>query len=745
MRLYIVFALLCTANALAQVNVLTNRNDNARTGQNLNETILAPATVNSSTFGRIFSYSVDGFVYAQPLYMAGVQIAGKGTHNVVFVATENDSVYAFDADDNTGANADPLWQVSFINPAQQITTVPHDDVNGGDLRPQIGITPTPVIDPASGTIYVLARTKEIDGGDTKYPQRLHALDIGSGAEKFGGPVIINASANGNCTPNDGNGNVIFDSKWHNARAGLLLANGAVYITWSSLGDTDPYQGWLMAYNARTLGQMAVFNVVPDDIDSVNHTCRGGIWQSGVGPAADADGNIFLSTGNGSFNASSGGRDFSDSILRFSASGMLLSDYFTPFNQDSLNASDFDVGSGAPMLLPDQPGPFPHLLVSADKNGTVYLLNRDNLGHYNPNGDQIVQELYMILTRIGEFGGPAYFNSTVYFGAQNDFIKAFRLTNGQLSATPVSQSATLFGLRGTTPSISASGNTNGILWALQTDAFNTGGPSVLHAYDAGDLGNELYNTNQESARDNPGLAVKFTVPTIAAGKVYVGTQANLSVFGPLNLPFVAHNYFDILERSPDPAGLAYYVNGLNSGTLSQAQVAAGIFVSPEFAGSGRLVAACYTGLLGRDPDYAGWNYWVTGMQQQGHTQQWMLDGFTASAEFASRYGNTDDTTYVTLLYQNVLKRAPAPSETAYWVGVLGTGVTRAEVAGLFANSPEFLTANLNRLNVDLMYLTLLRRVPDPDGFNFWLSALNGGMAVTDALGSFLAGPEYASRY
>lgn len=532
---------LLSGSAPGAVNVLTQHNDNARTGQNLSETILSPANVNSAQFGKLFTHAVDGYVYAQPLYMSGVTI-GRDTHNVVFVATESDTVYAFDADNAQGRNAKPLWQVSFVNPAQGITTVPSGEINGGDITPQSGITATPVIDASTGTLYVLARTKEVSGGVTSYVQRLHALDVASGAEKFGGPVVIQASVPGSCTPNDGQGHVVFDPKLHNARAGLLLTNGVVYITWSSLGDFDPYQGWIIGYNAQTLQQKGVLNVDPDDIDSVNHTCRGGIWQSGAGPAADASGNIFVITGNGSFNANQGGRDYGDSMLRLPAGGSSLSvsDYFTPYDQDNLNTIDYDLGSGGPMLLPDQPGPFPRLLVAAGKAGTIYVVNRDNMGKFNSGGNAIVQTLTGALHVLGEFGAPAYFNGTVYFGAQNDYVKAFRVQNGMLSATPSSKSAIIFGKRGCTPAISANGASNAILWALQSDGYDSGGPAVLRAYDAANLAIELYNSSQAGSRDIPGPTVKFGVPTIANGKVYVGTQTNLTVYGLLqsNPPTIA---------------------------------------------------------------------------------------------------------------------------------------------------------------------------------------------------------------
>jgi hypothetical protein len=506
--------------AQAQVSVTTFHNDNARDGQNLNETILTPANVNANLFGLLFVQPVDGYVYAQPLYVPNLQIAG-GTHNVVFVATENDSVYAFDADANTGANASPLWQVSFINPAAGITTLSsQNDVGCADITPQIGITGTPAIDLTSNTLYVVVNTKE----NGVFFQRLHALNITSGAESFGGPVVIQATAPGTGDGNAG-GQLAFDPLMNNQRPGLLLLNGLVYISWASHCDITPYHGWVMAYNAQSLQQVAVWNATPNGSD-------GGVWESGAGPAADSSGYVYLATGNGTFDLNTAGQDAGDSILKFgspSGGSLPMLDYFTPYNQLILAENDTDLGSGGVVLLPDQPAgsPIPHLLVEMGKEGSLYLVNRDSMGHFNSSGDtQIVQWLPGILG--GLWATPAFWNNTLYLGGTNDSLQAFSFNannSGLLSTAPVSASPETYGYPGPTPSISANGNTNGILWALEEDSSS----AILHAYDATNLANELFST-ASNPQQTPGPPVKFAVPTIANGKVYAGSATQLAVYG-----------------------------------------------------------------------------------------------------------------------------------------------------------------------------------------------------------------------
>jgi Chitobiase/beta-hexosaminidase C-terminal domain len=522
--------------ARAQVNVLTYHNDNARTGANTNETALKLSNVNTNSFTKLFSVPVDGYVYAQPLYMANVTIPGKGTHNVVFVATEHDSVYAFDADDNFGSNANPLWQVSFLNPAAGITTVPAADTGEtGDLVPEIGITSTPVIDPASGTIYVEAKTKETSGG-VHYVHRLHALDIATGAEKFGGPIVLQASVPGTGDGDDGTGHVPFNPLRQLNRPGLLLLNGVVYFGFASHGDIGPYHGWVLGYDAATLQQAGAYNATPNGSE-------GGIWAGGAGLAADAQGNIYFETGNGTFNTNNADlnqNDYGDTFLKLSTTnGLQVVDYFTPFDQDYLNQVDADLGSGGPLVLPDEVGSpaHAHLLVGAGKEGKLYLLDRDNLGRYNSqNDDQIVQSIPDAVgapgTAIytGSFGMAAYFDQRIYYGGITDVLKAYRFSNGTIIETPESTSSKVFAFPGVTPAISANGRSDAILWALDTHTNAVGGIGVLHAYNATNLNIELYNTQQAASRDQLVGPVKFTVPTVANGKVYVGTQRGLSVFG-----------------------------------------------------------------------------------------------------------------------------------------------------------------------------------------------------------------------
>jgi hypothetical protein len=508
--------------------VITYHNDNARTGQYIHETVLTPANVNPARFGKLYSYPLDGYVYAQPLYMPQVAIPGNGIHNVVVVATEHDSVYAFDAD---SSSATPLWRVNFLNPDAGITTLTPADVNASDIVPEIGITSTPVIDVSSNTIYVVAATKE----NGAFYHRLHALDLASGAEKFGGPQPIQATYPGAARESSG-GVLAFDSRFHLQRAALLLDQGRLYVAFASYGDFGAYHGWVIAYDATTLKQTGSWVTTPNGY-------QGGIWMSGCGISADADGNLYLSVANGPFDAfgERPGVDVSDSVVKLKPGprGPSLLDYFTPFNQARMARDDLDLGSAGVVLLPDQPGSHPHLAVTSGKNGHIYVLNRDALGGYRTGGNrnpQLVQEISGLREQMGT---PAYWNGYVYFGSGvsslKDSIRAFPIHNGMLSHPAVSQTQAIYSVTRNTVSVSANGNRNGIVWAVQTDGYYTSTPpgaAVLRAYDASNLGRELYNSNQRLARDNPGPASKFTVPTIANGKVFVGTANQLSVYGLL---------------------------------------------------------------------------------------------------------------------------------------------------------------------------------------------------------------------
>jgi uncharacterized repeat protein (TIGR03806 family) len=513
--------------AHAQVNVLMHHFDLSRHGANLSETELTPANVSSATFGKLFSHDVDGYVYAQPLVLTGVNVPGKGVHDLVFVATEHDTLYAFDANDAAGDNAQPVWQVSFINAAAGITTVPSGDVGTGDIVPEIGITSTPTIDPTTGTLYVEVKTKE---PGSKYVHRLHGLDVSNGAERPGSPVVITAVTKGTGDGSNGAGSLPFNSLRQMNRPGLTLVqpagypNPVLYIAFASHGDNGPYHGWVLGYDVVTLKQVQVYNTTPNG-------GLGGIWMGGLGPAVDPDGNLFVITGNGTFNAAS--QSYSDSFLKLTTGGtnLVLADYFTPFNQASLNSADADLGSGGVVVLPDEVGSaaHPHLCVGCGKEGKIYLLDRDNLGHYQANSDsQIVQSLSGLIA--GTWGTPAYYKGRLYYVGSGDAMKMLPFSNGKLTGRIQSQSPNGFGYPAGTPSISANGNTNGIAWAIDFGAYGSRGPSVLHAYDAENLAKELYNSSQVGTRDVPGPAVKFTTPTIANGKVFMGTANTLAVFG-----------------------------------------------------------------------------------------------------------------------------------------------------------------------------------------------------------------------
>jgi hypothetical protein len=514
--------LLWPSISAGQTAVLTYHNDNSHTGQNLTETQLTPANVNSASFGKLLNLPVDGKVDAQPLYVPGLQIPGAATHNVVFAATEHDSVYAFDT--ATGAQ---LWHVSLLG-AGETTSDPR---NCGQVVPEIGIISTPVIDPAAGphgTIYLVAMSKDASGA---YHQRIHALDITTGAEEFGGPVEVQATYPG--TGEDRSGSIVyFDPGQYKQRASLILVNGIVYTSWSSHCDTQPYTSWLIGYNENTLAQTGVLNLEANGGE-------GAIWGSGAGPVADANGNIFIAMANGTFDTTLNaqgfpiGGDFGNSFVKVTPSGGTLqaSDYWTMYNAVAESAADQDLGSGGILLLPDlvdANGQTRQLGIGAGKDANLYLFDRTNMGKFNSsNNSTLYQEVAAGLAG-GEFGMPAWFNGAVYFGGVNDSIRAFPLTLALLPGSPLSKTNTVFEYPGTTPSISANGATNAILWAVESAS-----TAVLHAYDATNLGIELYNSNQAAGgRDQFGAGNKFMVPTIADGKVFVGTPNSVAVFGLL---------------------------------------------------------------------------------------------------------------------------------------------------------------------------------------------------------------------
>jgi hypothetical protein len=509
----------------SSMNVVTYHNDNYRSGQDLNETVLTLQNVNTTLFGKLFSVPVDGLVYTEPLYLADVIVPGGSIHNIVYVATEHDSVYAFDAD----SVGPPLWQVSFIDPANGITTLSTTDVSCTAISPEVGITGTPVIDPTTGTLYLVARTKE----NGTFVQRLHALDVTSGAEKFGGPVTIQATVLGSGAGSVG-GVLSFNPLMEGQRAALFMQNGLVYIGWASLCDNTPFHGWLMAYDPQTLTQVGVQSMTPNGTD-------GGIWASGSGPAGDGT-DLFFATGNGKFKVSTS--DYGSSILRLgppNAGVFPVLDYFTPFNYSTLNSGDTDLGSGG-VLLVDQPvgSPHQHLLFLCGKEGKLYVVDRDNLGQFNATADLVLQSIANV--NPGSWSSAAWWNDTLYLGGSAepptvspDALRAFTFDpiSGTLSTTSTSQTAVLFGFPSPTPSVSANGATDGIVWAVQESTYNnTTGQAVLYAYDATNLANLLYSSSQNSSRDSAGLSVKFGVPTIANGKVYIPGRNAVTVFGLL---------------------------------------------------------------------------------------------------------------------------------------------------------------------------------------------------------------------
>jgi hypothetical protein len=498
-------------------HLLTAQVNNARTGANLHETILTPANVNAAQFGRLFKFKVDGDVYAQPLYVSGVDVPGKGKHNVLFVATENDSVYAFDAD---GASADPLWHTSLTKSGNNARPLTEGDVRCFFIVPNIGITSTPVIDLKTGTLYVLARTKEVKGvlSNYEFKQRLHALAITTGAEKLGGPVEIKASI-----PH-GSGKIDFDPIRENPRAALLLANGSVYLTWASSCDEGPYYGWVMSYDAETLQQKGVFNTAPDKQFS-------GIWQGDAGPAADKDGNVFVVTGNGEFDGTTIGRNFGDTVLKLGPGQPLaLQDYFTPSNQQALNARDNDLGSSGPVLLPDQPGGHPHVLVTAGKEGKIYVIDRDHMGKFQPQDD--AHAVQTLSVSRGAFGAMAYWNQNIFFIGSEAPLQDYSVDHSLLKLKAAGPNRFLDS--GATPAVSANGTKDAIVWAASSKDWNEGAgrPAVLHAYDASDVRRELYNTDQNAGRDRAGVALRFAIPSIVNGKVYLGAKGEVDVYGLL---------------------------------------------------------------------------------------------------------------------------------------------------------------------------------------------------------------------
>lgn len=501
------------------IDVATYHYDNSRTGQNLNEKTLTTSLVNQTTFGLVGSFAVDGKVQAEPLLVSNLTIPGVGPRNILYVVTEHATVFAFDADAN-GATTSYLWKVS----TPQAGETPGDDRGCGQVSPEIGITSTPVIDRARGAIYVVAMSKNSQGN---FFQRLHALDLATGKELFGGPVAIAATYPGSGA-NSSNGTVVFDPAQYKERPALLKVGSTIYTTWASHCDIAPYTSWIIAYNADTLQQAGALDLVPNGND-------GGIWMSGAGPAVDSQGNIYLIIGNGTFDATQNVNDFpvnsnfGNCFVKISPALTVL-DYFTPSNTTPESDADTDFGAGGPLLLPDlvdANGAVRHLAVGSGKDANIYVVDRDNMGEFNAVKDRAYQKITGQIAVGGVYGKPSYFNGTVYYAGVKDFPKAFPLVNGQLAQKPSSQAPTAFNEFAGAPVISASGKNNGIVWIV-----DNGNPAVLHAYDATNLANELYNSGQAAQGRDSFPGYKFITPLVANGRVYAGTPNSVVVFGLL---------------------------------------------------------------------------------------------------------------------------------------------------------------------------------------------------------------------
>jgi hypothetical protein len=465
----------------------------------------------------LFTFSLDDQSFTQPLYVSNVPIPGVGQRNAIYVGTEKNTMYAFDAD---GKTTNPYWKKSLMPTGATWVDGNKTGGIGGPIQPNVGITGTPVIDGSTGTLYVVSVTQE---GNNQV-HRLHALDITNGNEKFGGPVPITATVPGTGAGSN-NGQITFDPVLELQRSALTLVNGVVYIAWASYQDFGNYHGWVMGYDASTLNQVRVWNATPDGQ-------QGGIWMSGAPIAADSSGNLYLVTGNGTFDVNNGGEDYGDSIVKLTpnGSGFMVSDYFTPFDQANLSLNDIDLGSSGVTLLLNQAGSAGNLGINAGKAGKIYLVDLDQMGKFHQGSDsQIVQSIPGAIgsqSSDNDYGTAVYWNGNVYYCGNGDKVKQFQLSNGKLSTSPIEVSTHSYGYPGANMSISSNGNSNGILWVIEAS-----GQNVLHAYDATDVGTELYNTTQAGGRDQFGTAIRFTAPTIMNGKVYVAGQ-NLTIFGLL---------------------------------------------------------------------------------------------------------------------------------------------------------------------------------------------------------------------
>jgi hypothetical protein len=749
---------------LLSANVLTYHNDQASTGANLQETALTPADVNVSQFGKLATVGLDGRVYAQPLYMENVTItagAGTGAHDVVFVATEHDSVYAVDS-----ASGAVLWQTSFINLSQGTGTVPAGDVGGSLIGPEIGITATPAIDPSTNTIYVAAATKEVRSDGSHYVWRLHALDLSTGQEQYAPLTIGDTLYDGtNFTFVTGpsvagtgagsvNGLVTFNAVRQFERPGLALVGNDVFMAFGSYSDIPPVHGWVMAATVtqNALALVAAVNLSPNG-------SLADVWAAGDAVTYDGAGGFYVSTGNGTFDSTLNAAgfpadgDYGDSIVKLAwdpngpsqpninGYGLEVVGYFAPADQQSLADLDLDLGSGGTVLLPAGAGSEadPNLLVEGSKAGTLYLADRDKLPGFNAVSDRVPAE---ITAFTGAAAGtavflntPAYFNGTLYIAGSGDALKALPISNGSFGSV-ASRSPDMFGSRGGTPSISANGTADGIVWVIDPSS------NQLRAYDAANVADELYTSNQAAGgRDQLGEATKFSLPTIADGQVFVGTSNSLVIYGLLaaNSPtgrYISSAYQDVLGRPVDPAALSFWT-GLLAPGMPSSLLASTLVHSDEYYAT-MVVTPAYERFLGRSPDGADLAWWVAQMQD-GLTDEVLAAEFVGSPEFYATAGRTNKS-WLDAVYNDLLGRAADSAGEAYWLEQLAGGMSRNAVAYTFASSAE---AEQQRIASD--YEHYLNRSPDPCGMSYWLDQIALGITDEDRAAAIVATQEYYDKH
>jgi hypothetical protein len=694
----VIFACYALSGGGFAADVLTYHNDNAQTGLNPQEGTLAPQNVNANSFGLIRNLPVDGAVFAETLCVSNAQVISggqfRGFHNLVIVATEHDSVYAFDADSGT-----LYWRVSLLGAGE----VPSDGRDCADLPGENGVTSTPVIDRAQGphgTIFVLAMSKTPD--DAHYYERLHALDLATGQNVLA-PVTIQASFPGNGPGADGIGNVIFNPAQQRGRSGLLLANGTIYTQWGSFCDIEPYSGWIIAYNEQTLVQTAVFNSDPNGTPPSSDLPGGsgsGIWQAGSPAGVDAAGNLYDSTGNGPFDTNlningfpvSG--DYGDTFLKLTPS-LKVTDYFTPSDQLTLAVNDGDFGSGGHLILdiPDSSKVIHHLVISAGKDTNLYLLNRDSLGGFNSQGNKVYQELAGALPG-GVWSSPAYFNGSIYYEPQAHSLLQFQLTsNAMLDPVPTSASKITFSFPGGTPSISSLGNANGIVWVQE----NRNSQVVLHAFDATNLANELYS----SAGVNFGVPTKFAPPTVCNGKVFVGTMNSVGVFGLLQPPpnpnFVSYSgdfngdgKQDILWRNTQTGEVdVWFMNGASVGAESAVGVAG---LDWKMAGIAGFNGDSKSDIVWQNTVNGSFEIWIMngssyvgyGFASQGN--KWSIAGVA----------DLDHTGFADILWRNVVtgelvawKSSSGLNFSSFYIGTAGLDWNLVGAADLFGSGQSAL--------------------------------------------------------